>query len=111
MFLIQMLNGLLVTEPESSSTFAISGVEELWSSTPSSSPPMQLLMSKMVSPMLRVVKFEVVNAASSLATRRSLLPPLSHKKQRHWYKLLDDEDLVSARRISEFADFVGRNPE
>ena len=68
-------------------------------------------MLKVIWRMLQAVKFEVIGFVNSLASRRSwLLPPLSHKKLRHWYKLLDDEDLASSRRISpEFADFVVRN--
>ena len=55
----------------------------------------------------------MAGAANSFTARRlSPLPPLSHKKQTHWYKILDDKDLVSAGRISpEFADFMGRYPD
>ena len=42
----------------------------------------------------------------------SLLPPLSHKKQRHCCNLLYAKDLASPRQISsEFTDFVGRKPD
>ena len=110
-FLLRKLNNLVVLESESSSTFTVFWAEELWSGTTTSSPPTQLLMSKMMSWMLLLVKFEVPSEANLLAARRlSLLPPLSYKNLRHWYKLLDDKDMFSARRISpEFADFVGRN--
>ena len=55
----------------------------------------------------------MAGAANSFTVRRlSLLPPLSPKNQTHWYKILDDKDLVSAGRISpEFADFVGGYPD
>ena len=54
----------------------------------------------------------MAGAANSLTARPSLLPPLSHKKQRRWYKLFDDKDLAFARRISpKFPNLVGKNPD
>ena len=55
----------------------------------------------------------MAGVANFLTTRRSsLLPHLSRKKQKYWYKLLVDMDLTSAGGISpEFVDFVGKNPD
>ena len=111
--LIRRENNLKVPEPESSKTSTISGLEELWSGPSSESPPVHLPMSKMVMRMLQAVEFEVAGAANSLTSKRSsLLPPLSHKSQTHWYRLLKDRHLASPRRVSpEFADFVGHTPD
>ena len=40
------------------------------------------------------------------------VPPLLGAIPGHWYKLLDDKNLTSTRRISpEFADFMARYPD
>ena len=87
-------------------------MEELWYGS-STSPPVQLPMSNMVSGMLQAVEFDVAGSANSLAFRKSsLLPRLSHMKQKYWYNLLDDKDLFFPRQISpEFADIVDRSPD
>ena len=106
-------NGLGVLELEFLLIWIMSETEELWASSPSTSLPAQLLMSKMVLQMLQVEEFEVAGAANSLASRRPfLIPQLLCKKQRHCYNPLDEKNTASPMHISpEFADCDGRKPE
>ena len=62
---------LSVPELESSLISTVSGVEELWAGSSSTSLPAQLPIPKMVLRLLQAMKFEVAGATNFLASRRS----------------------------------------
>ena len=51
----------------------------------------------------------MAGAANLFIARSPWHPSLLQKKQRHWYKLLDDKDLTSCRSSPEFTVFAGKN--